>query len=463
MKAKRALISLTVFLFVCYLSAIFDIKDTQGEHTHVESSITVDFLTTESEAFIDETEVAVIEPFSYEVNNEIIEDNSTQQELNQETIISESLSEASTDMSTEVSLAKEETVSGSSSDIQSTESPNASAGENSEAATGDTLKAAKVESFEAVEKPEEIKSLYSNIGISIADSYVNIREEASEDSTVLGKLYRDSAAEILDKNGDDWYYVESGSVKGYVKSEYIKTGIPDEELLDKYGVMKISVKVDGLNVRKEPDTESDKLTVVYMNETYPVLDLQDEWVKVDITDEREIGYVKRELTDLIATFKKAVSKEEEQELLQLQKEERLKKETEVKYRDEVDYSTEDLKLLACLVHAEAGDQTYEGKLAVANIVLNRMKSSKFPNTMKKVIYSPGQFTVASSGSLSKQLANYENFNSNSQQLSIKAAKAALQGANNVGSRLYFHSYKAAVRKGYDDKNDCVKLDDQLFW
>ena len=314
------------------------------------------------------------------------------------------------------------------------------------------------------EAPEEVReALYANIGISIADNFVYIRKDASTDSEILGKLYRDCAATILSsENG--WYQVESGSVKGYIKSEFLKTGIPDEELTEKYGELRILVSVDGLNVRETADTEAARLDVVYLNEIYPVEELQDEWVKIKVEDNNITGYVMRKYTELIVKFKEAVSKEEEQELLKLQAEEKAKKETEVIYGNEVSYCTEDLKLLACLVHAEAGTQSYEGKLAVANIVLNRVRSSKYPNSIKKVIYQSGQFTVSRSGSLDKQLANYSNYNnSNSQKLSVKAAKAALEGANNIGSRLYFHSYTSAVKKGYDKKKNAVKIQDHLFW
>ncbi|TAH71142.1 MAG: cell wall hydrolase [Anaerolineaceae bacterium] len=307
-----------------------------------------------------------------------------------------------------------------------------------------------------------LPSVYSDIGISIASSYVNIRDEATTESKINGKLYKDSAARILDEVGD-WYYIESGSVKGYIMTNYIKTGIPDEELIEKYGRLRISVNTDGLNVRENPNLESDKLTVIYNNEIYPVIDLNDEWIKVDITDDRIIGYVSRDYVELLVDFEKAVSKEEEEELRKLQEEERIKKETEVKYRDEVDYTQDELKLLASLVHAEAGNQSYEGKLAVANIVLNRVKSRKYPNTIKAVIYQPGQFTVANSGSLAKQLDKYESYSSKSQLLTIKAAKAALSGANNIGSRLYFNAYKSAVNKGYDRKKNSVKIEDHLFW
>lgn len=320
---------------------------------------------------------------------------------------------------------------------------------------------------------EEATSLYANIGISIANSFVNIRDRASTESDIVGKLHKDSAAKVLDTVGD-WYYIESGSVKGYISSKYLKTGIPDDELVNNYGSLKVNVDANGLNVREKPDMESSKLTVIYQNERYPAIEILDEWVKIDISDDNVIGYVNKEYVQILVDFEKAISKKEEEELIRLQKEEeerlrkieaeeRAKKETEIKQRDEVDYTDKELKLLACLVHSEAGDQSYEGKLAVANIVLNRMKSKKYPNTMNDVIYQPGQFSVAKNGSLAKQLANYENYSSKSHKLTIKAAKAALSGENNIGNRLYFHAYKAAVKKGYDQKKNSVKLEDHLFW
>jgi uncharacterized protein YgiM (DUF1202 family) len=311
-------------------------------------------------------------------------------------------------------------------------------------------------------KEEAPKAKYSNIGISIAKEYVNIRKKPTTDSESLGKLYRDSACTIIEEK-DGWYYVESGNVKGYTKAELIKTGIPDEEIIQKYGTKKIRVTVDGLNVRKEPSTDSKKITVIYMNEKYPIVEKVDDWYKIKLEDEGLEGYIKCEFSELIVAFKEAVSKEEEARLLELKAEERAKKETAVKYRADYSYTNEDLKLLACLIHAEAGTQSYEGKLAVANVVINRVKSSKYPDTIKSVIYQKGQFSVAASGSLQKQLDNYANYKSSSQRMSVKAAKDALEGANNIGSRLYFHTYKAAAKKGYHDNQKSVKIDDHLFW
>lgn len=308
-------------------------------------------------------------------------------------------------------------------------------------------------------KPKE-ESKYSKIGISVAKDYVNIREKASTESKVLGKLYKGGACEIKDSK-DGWYYVESGSVTGYVNSDFIKTGIPDDELISKYGTLSISVACDGLNVRDDKSTDAKKLTVVYTNEIYPVVKEEGEWLKIKIPDEDLSGYVKSEFTKLIVEFKEAVSREEEELLAQLAAEKKAKQETQIKKRESTDYDYDDLQLLSCLIHAEAGSQSYETKLAVANVVLNRIRNSG--DSMKGVIYQAGQFTVAASGSLQKQLDRYDHYSSKAELVTIKAAKDALAGSNNIGSRTHFNSYYAAVNKGYDHISTAVKMGGLLFW
>ncbi|MDF2485753.1 MAG: hypothetical protein K0R46_1921 [Herbinix sp.] len=451
-KIKRTLISMIVFLFVFCLSVIIDIPSpfatirSETSETVTDSEVEGDTTTATTEATTEDD--IEIEQFSYKTGSIVT-------------------------FWDDPSLATQDTVEatdiqedGSSADITGAitlQEPLAAID-----ATNALIQETPILDAESTEVPptdvaeEQEEALYANIGISIAKEFVNIRNEASTDGQILGKLYKNSAVEIIDTSGD-WYRVVSGSVKGYVKAEFIQTGIPDDELVEKYGELSILVTVDGLNVREKADTESAKLDVIYQNEIYPVLDTNKEWIRINIPDDKTAGYIKREHAELIVDFKDAVSKEEEEELLKLQADERAKKETEVKYQEGVSYSQDELRLLACLVHSEAGTQSYEGKLAVANVVLNRVNSSKYPDTIKDVIYQSGQFSVAKSGSLSKQLANYDNYSSSSQQLSIKAAKAALEGANNIGSRLYFHSYRAAVKKGYEKKNNCVKLGDHLFW
>lgn len=68
-----------------------------------------------------------------------------------------------------------------------------------------------------------------------------------------------------------------------------------------------------------------------------------------------------------------------------------------------DYVGEDLELLAALIHAEAGNQDMTGKRLVADVVLNRVASPKFPNDISGVIYDPGQFSPVRNGSLNHAL------------------------------------------------------------
>ncbi len=97
------------------------------------------------------------------------------------------------------------------------------------------------------------------------------------------------------------------------------------------------------------------------------------------------------------------------------------------------YTKAELRLLSALISCEANGQPYAGKLAVGIVVVNRMESKLFPDTMKGVIYQKYQFGPARNGSLAKALKEYDNgkFNSDNEKACIKAAKEALSGVNTV--------------------------------
>lgn len=96
-------------------------------------------------------------------------------------------------------------------------------------------------------------------------------------------------------------------------------------------------------------------------------------------------------------------------------------------------NTKDVRLLSAITYLEAGNQSYEGKLAVANVILNRVHDSSFPDTIQEVVYQSGQFTPAMNGMLSWMLESGQAVPSEC----IKAAKDALSGVNNVPGYLYF--------------------------
>lgn len=93
---------------------------------------------------------------------------------------------------------------------------------------------------------------------------------------------------------------------------------------------------------------------------------------------------------------------------------------------------QDQELLAALIFCEAGNQPYEGQVAVGAVVLNRVRSSVYPNSISAVIYQPGQFGPASSGKLSRVLSSKSYTDS-----AMQAAADAIAGANPISDCLYF--------------------------
>lgn len=92
----------------------------------------------------------------------------------------------------------------------------------------------------------------------------------------------------------------------------------------------------------------------------------------------------------------------------------------------------DKELLASLIFCEAGNQPYEGQVAVGAVVMNRVKSSTYPDTISDVIYQSGQFTPAMTGWLDSVRAS-----SGYTESAMQAAEDALAGSNPVGDCLYF--------------------------
>lgn len=88
------------------------------------------------------------------------------------------------------------------------------------------------------------------------------------------------------------------------------------------------------------------------------------------------------------------------------------------------YNPKDLDLIARVVHHESGNQPLAGKIGVANVILNRVNSKLFPNTVSEVLYQKNQFTGATNATPSAH--------------SIIAAKLAMEGANTVGKACWFN-------------------------
>ena len=116
-------------------------------------------------------------------------------------------------------------------------------------------------------------------------------------------------------------------------------------------------------------------------------------------------------------------------------------------------SINEIDLLARLVRAEAQTEPYEGKIAVACVVLNRVESKKFPDTIKEVIYAPGQFQPVSNGEINKP-ADKE---------SIKAVKAALSEQRQLApGALFFYNPAIAKSRWLDSRKTTMVIGRHVF-
>jgi spore germination cell wall hydrolase CwlJ-like protein len=96
------------------------------------------------------------------------------------------------------------------------------------------------------------------------------------------------------------------------------------------------------------------------------------------------------------------------------------------------YEVDEVTLLAGIIECEAGGQDYEALLAVGAVVMNRVNSSSYPDTIFDVIHQKGQFPPATNGKLEKWLKKGPS------KKAIKAAKAAIAGEDNTGGKLDFN-------------------------
>ena len=113
----------------------------------------------------------------------------------------------------------------------------------------------------------------------------------------------------------------------------------------------------------------------------------------------------------------------------------IEKASKMAWRDvsELEFMEGDRDLLACIIYCEAGNQPYTGQVAVGAVVMNRVRSAAFPNTVSGVIYQKGQFSPVASGRLATRLS----LGANSQ--CYQAADEAMSGATPVGNCLYFRT------------------------
>lgn len=136
-----------------------------------------------------------------------------------------------------------------------------------------------------------------------------------------------------------------------------------------------------------------------------------------------------------------IAKKEEEERLAREKAEQEAKEKAEREAREA-YVRANQELLASIIYCEAGNQPYEGQVAVGAVIMNRVKSGSYPNSIEEVIYQSGQFGPAATGWLNR-VRSSKGYS----QTALQAAGDALNGSNPIGNCLYFDQGGAGMKIG----------------
>ena len=294
---------------------------------------------------------------------------------------------------------------------------------------------------------------------------LNVRAQADEQSDIVGKLYKGSVADIVENDGT-WAHIKSGNVDGYVNVSYCVTGTDAlSYAYDTCGEI-ATVNTDGLRVRETADTNSKALEVADQGKTYQVdraAQAPDGWIAV--VSDSQTGYIAADYATRSLNTRVGITIEEEQAQIAAQKEAERKaaeekaaaeaakeakkntsentssKKAETTQGEAVSAGADDLTLLAAIIECEAGGESYECQLAVGAAVINRVKSSSYPNSISGVIYQKGQFGPASSGKLARKLRGRISSSCYS------AAQEAMSGVDNTGGCTSFNDHGSGISIG----------------
>ena len=156
---------------------------------------------------------------------------------------------------------------------------------------------------------------YDKVAVSQVSNYVNVRTEPNTTSDVVGKIYNNCAATILDTvdgEGGKWYRIQSGTVNGYIKAQYFITGAEAEKKAREVGTTYAKVAHTAtLRLRQEPNLESATLDLLSSDAEYEVIGQEGDFYKISV-DTDLVGYVFKDYVDTRVEFDQAVSSSEEE-------------------------------------------------------------------------------------------------------------------------------------------------------
>ena len=292
---------------------------------------------------------------------------------------------------------------------------------------------------------------YDKLVMANVEEAVNVRSEASENSELIGKFYKDCAGSIIERKSG-WTRLKTGDLTGWVKDEYLLFGDDAAELAEKVVERTAISTTQTLRVRKEPSTDAGIYSLLAEGDKIEAVEEMGEWVKVAYSD-GDIGYVASEYVKIEDSLDSGESieviKKREEAEAKAKAEAGSKKTSTGKSAGQVASTgavnngaisgdINDTQLLAALIQAEAGNQPYEGQVSVGTVVMNRLRTGKYGSSLYSVIFAKGQFGPAGSGQVASIYA------AGPKASCMQAAQDAMSGTSYIGAATKFRNVSSGM-------------------
>ena len=305
-------------------------------------------------------------------------------------------------------------------------------------------------------------AMASGIGVIDAKDMLDIHAEANTASAVIGQVMEDGHVAILAKY-NDWVQIQAGEIAGWVPAEnLVETEISNEEAVaanEQVIAERTGATASEDEFFAEEEVQQDETAALQaeaseaaQNEIEEV-QAAEEAARIEAEAQAKAAAEEAAQLDAEAQAKAAeeaarleaeAQAKAAEEAARLEAEAQAKAAAEEAARLEAEaqqaalaaqtaaISAEELKLLANIIYCEAGSESYVGKVAVGNVIMNRVKSASQPNTITEVVYAKGQFSPVRNGSLQRALSSDK-----ADAACYQAAIEALAGAQPVGGKLFF--------------------------
>ena len=307
-------------------------------------------------------------------------------------------------------------------------------------------------------------AMASGIGVIDAKDMLDIHAEANTASAVIGQVMEDGHVAILAKY-NDWVQIQAGEIAGWVPAEnLVETEISNEEAVaanEQVIAERTGETASEDEFFAEEEVQQDETAALQAEASEAaqneIEEVQAAEEAARIEAEAQAKAAAEEAAQLAAqaqakAAEEAARIEAEAQAKAAEEAARIEAEAQAKAAEEAArieaeaqqaalaaqaaqtaaISAEELKLLANIIYCEAGSESYVGKVAVGNVIMNRVKSASQPNTITGVVYAKGQFSPVRNGSLQRALSSDK-----ADAACYQAAIEALAGAQPVGGKLFF--------------------------